>query len=287
MHPFGIIYWKKKTELYISNGMIAFLQSHVHVGFVASGLGIAAVVELLRYCLLQRLKDRLVAIDEEGRREYLDGRARETSEWEATSSSGQLQSRSQSRSRSRRRRNWNDWTRSENSNGNGMEEHDDGMETPLLSESQPENWAMEDNTSVQSQSASASATNQSAVSWWEEPDANTNTNTDTDMNTSSTSKKSWFSRAFDKTSASDAGGGSGSGSGSAAPGDTSSVDFAPIDGDLDMEMGHQSWAVEDSSATVGADEAGGFGFGSSSGGGGGGGGSRDEPDLSWAVEKDD
>lgn len=257
---------EKRRQFFLSDQALHFLQTHVHVGMIASLLAVAAVSELMRYCLLQRLKDRLVAHDEQVRRDFLDDRARDAS----------------SSSSTRRRRNWY-WGNNSAAGGEDgdRDENDDdnAMTTPLLSDAQSGNWAME-NVSVQSQSgaasASASAMNQSAASWWEEPDTNTNADTsDADKGAG----RSWFSKAFDRTPAKEEDvGGRGRGHENVDT-STSSVDFAPID--ADMEMGSRpslNWAED---GTTEADESGGFALGS------GGGGNQEGPDLSWVVEKDD
>jgi hypothetical protein len=238
---------EKQHQLFLSDQGLEFLQHHVKL--IAVLFIVSAVVEVMRFYMLTRIREDLRLYDVEQRNEMLRSHARSVV---ATQQQQQQQQRRRQTSRS---------TRNE-------------MQGPLLSDHEysklprgaDEGVALDTSATFTSQPRNKSV-DESRVSWWEEPSPENISYNSKNQNKDTRNGGGWISKVLKKpsknrSSVSDGGNDEELGEEASI---VSSVGFAPVDGQMDV--GTTPW--NDVSDTDDGDD------------------NEKLPDLSWAKEGSD
>jgi len=243
---------EKQHTLYLSDRSLLFLQHHLNVMSII--LLACAVVEVIRYYMLKRLKENLRQYDAEQRTEMLRSHAR------SLATSQQQQQRQ--RQRQQKRQFWGMSRRSPRLFSPNQ------MEVPLLSDQLPSPTDLEQGRGEEARSMDSStlsfqkneSLSNSGVSWWEEP---SNENNGGKTSSRDDGGGGWMSKVMKKNNPSSSLSKSRVEKDALIDGDSiSSVQFAPID--EQMDFGTTPW-----NETSNSDE------------------DEDKPpDLSWANEHD-
>ncbi len=201
---------EKNTQLYLSEEDINFIVTKSHS--ILFGL---ALVEVLRFYLIRKLKNELEGFDEDQRRAMLENHGRVSA--------------------SANRRSW-----STNTNPNHSDR--EALSTPLLSD-QGENHDGDGNWMSPQRHQSS---NRSSASWWEDPDDDdtNHQSSSLDVSANTSGGGGWMSRVFPSSASASASASKHKGDrGEDGSASVSSSGFAPIDDE--METGATSWHQHD------------------------------------------